>query len=65
MVVDAYERLIRLDKRGTGMSDRVRGLPTLETRIDDLRVVMDAAGYMCLRDRCNARPRPPHTVTVV
>lgn len=37
-------RLIRFDKRGTGMSDRVRGLPTLETRMDDLRAVMDAAG---------------------
>ena len=40
----SYCRLIRFDKRGTGMSDRVRGLPTLETRMDDLRAVMDAAG---------------------
>lgn len=30
------------DKRGTGMSDRVEGLPTLETRMDDVRAVMDA-----------------------
>jgi class 3 adenylate cyclase len=37
-------RLIRFDKRGTGMSDRVDGLPTLETRMDDLRAVMDAVG---------------------
>src|SRR5205823_9905360 len=37
-------RLIRFDKRGTGMSDRVGTLPTLETRMDDLRAVMDAAG---------------------
>jgi class 3 adenylate cyclase len=35
-------RLIRFDKRGTGMSDRVGSLPTLETRMDDLRAVMDA-----------------------
>jgi class 3 adenylate cyclase len=40
----SFCRLIRFDKRGTGMSDRVGGLPTLETRMDDLRAVMDAAG---------------------
>ena len=32
------------DKRGTGMSDAVTGLPTLEQRVDDIRAVMDAAG---------------------
>jgi len=37
-------RLIRFDKRGTGMSDRVTGLPDLETRMDDVRAVMDAVG---------------------
>jgi pimeloyl-ACP methyl ester carboxylesterase len=37
-------RLIRFDKRGTGMSDRVSGAPTLEQRMDDARAVMDAAG---------------------
>ncbi|PWU20091.1 MAG: adenylate/guanylate cyclase domain-containing protein [Candidatus Rokuibacteriota bacterium] len=36
-------RLIVFDKRGTGMSDRVVGVPTLETRMDDVRAVMDAA----------------------
>lgn len=40
----SYCRLIRFDKRGTGMSDRVSGAPTLETRMDDVRAVMDAAG---------------------
>jgi class 3 adenylate cyclase len=35
-------RLIRFDKRGTGMSDRDPGFPTLETRMDDIRAVMDA-----------------------
>jgi pimeloyl-ACP methyl ester carboxylesterase len=39
-----YSRLIRFDKRGTGMSDRVSGAPTLETRMDDVRAVMDAMG---------------------
>jgi len=37
-------RLLMLDKRGTGLSDRVREAPTLETRMDDVRAVMDAAG---------------------
>jgi class 3 adenylate cyclase len=37
-------RLIVFDKRGTGMSDRVVGVPTLETRMDDIRAVMDDAG---------------------
>ena len=36
-------RLIVFDKRGTGMSDRVVGSPTLEARMDDIRAVMDAA----------------------
>ncbi|HVH15120.1 MAG TPA: adenylate/guanylate cyclase domain-containing protein [Candidatus Angelobacter sp.] len=37
-------RVIRFDKRGTGLSDRVAGAPNLEERIDDIRAVMDAAG---------------------
>ncbi len=37
-------RLIRFDKRGTGLSDRPDGLPDLETRIHDVLAVMDAAG---------------------
>jgi len=40
----AFARLIRFDKRGTGLSDRTVGLPDLETRMDDVRAVMDAAG---------------------
>jgi class 3 adenylate cyclase len=35
-------RLLMFDKRGTGLSDRVREAPTLETRMDDVRAVMDA-----------------------
>jgi pimeloyl-ACP methyl ester carboxylesterase/DNA-binding CsgD family transcriptional regulator len=44
--LSAFARLIVFDKRGTGLSDRVdaRDLPGLETRMDDLRAVMDAAG---------------------
>jgi pimeloyl-ACP methyl ester carboxylesterase len=37
-------RVIRFDKRGTGLSDRDCGIPTLEERMDDIRAVMDAAG---------------------
>jgi DNA-binding winged helix-turn-helix (wHTH) protein/pimeloyl-ACP methyl ester carboxylesterase len=37
-------RLIRFDKRGTGMSDRPTDLPDLETRMHDVLAVMDAAG---------------------
>jgi class 3 adenylate cyclase len=40
----SFCRLIRFDKRGTGMSDRVAGIANLETRMDDVRAVMDAAG---------------------
>ena len=42
----SFSRLIRFDKRGTGLSDRVHEseLPTLEQRMDDVRAVMDAAG---------------------
>ncbi|HEX4009921.1 MAG TPA: adenylate/guanylate cyclase domain-containing protein [Solirubrobacteraceae bacterium] len=39
-----FARLIRFDKRGTGMSDPVSGAPNLETRMDDVRAVMDAVG---------------------
>jgi pimeloyl-ACP methyl ester carboxylesterase/class 3 adenylate cyclase len=41
----SFARVIQFDKRGTGMSDRVgvQELPTLETRMDDVRAVMDAA----------------------
>ena len=42
--IASFARLIFFDKRGTGMSDRVAGAPSLETRMDDLRAVMDAAG---------------------
>jgi len=37
-------RLIRFDKRGTGLSDRPTQMATLEQRTDDIRAVMDAVG---------------------
>ena len=39
----AFARVILFDKRGQGLSDRVVAEQTLEERIDDVRVVMDAA----------------------
>jgi pimeloyl-ACP methyl ester carboxylesterase len=42
--LSSFSRLIRFDKRGTGLSDRTVGLPDLETRMDDVRAVMDAVG---------------------
>jgi class 3 adenylate cyclase/dienelactone hydrolase len=40
----SFSRLILFDKRGTGLSDRLGALPTLEERMDDVRAVMDAVG---------------------
>jgi pimeloyl-ACP methyl ester carboxylesterase len=42
--LSSFSRLIVFDKRGTGLSDPVAEVPTLEQRIDDVRAVMDAAG---------------------
>ena len=40
----ACGRVLMLDKRGTGLSDRVREVPSIETTMDDVRAVMDAVG---------------------
>ena len=44
--LSSFSRLILFDKRGVGLSDRVPDdrLPDLETRMDDVRAVMDAVG---------------------
>jgi class 3 adenylate cyclase len=42
--MSAFARIIRFDKRGTGLSDRPSGVPTLEERMEDARAVMDAVG---------------------
>ncbi|MBV8612226.1 MAG: alpha/beta fold hydrolase [Acetobacteraceae bacterium] len=42
--LSGFSRLIVFDKRGSGLSDRVGDMPNLETRMDDVRAVMDAAG---------------------
>ena len=39
-----FARVLLFDKRGTGHSDHVRDVASLEARMDDVRAVMDAAG---------------------
>src|SRR5262245_25698433 len=43
----ARSRLLIFDRRGAGLSDRIsaQATPTLEARMDDIRAVMDAAGW--------------------
>jgi pimeloyl-ACP methyl ester carboxylesterase len=40
----SFCRLIRFDKRGSGLSDPLDHAPTLEERMDDVRAVLDAVG---------------------
>jgi class 3 adenylate cyclase len=40
----SFARVVLYDKLGTGLSDPVDEVPTLESRADDLRAVLDAAG---------------------
>ncbi len=40
----SFARVILWDKRGTGLSDPVDRVPTLDERVDDLMAVMDAVG---------------------
>ena len=39
-----YGRALLFDKRGTGLSDRTAGVPTLDDCMDDIRAVLDAEG---------------------
>jgi pimeloyl-ACP methyl ester carboxylesterase len=40
----SFARVIMFDKRGTGLSDPVSEIPSLDLRMDEVRAVMDAAG---------------------
>ena len=40
----SFSRLIIFDRRGSGVSDPVVGAPTLEERMEDIRIVMDEVG---------------------
>jgi len=56
--LEAGARVIRFDRRGSGLSDRPpSALPTIEDRVDDLLAVLDAAGssravFVGLGDGC-------------
>jgi pimeloyl-ACP methyl ester carboxylesterase len=45
-------RLITLDKRGVGLSDRTAGAPTLEEPMEDVLAVLDAVGSERASARC-------------
>jgi class 3 adenylate cyclase len=40
--IATFARVVMFDKRGTGLSDRVSTVPTLEERADDIRAVIEA-----------------------
>ena len=40
----SFSRLILVDRRGSGLSDRFREAPPFETMLEDLEVVLDAVG---------------------
>ena len=40
----SYARLLSFDRRGTGLSDPLDRAPTLDQQMDDLDVVLEAAG---------------------
>jgi class 3 adenylate cyclase len=42
--LSTFARVITFDKRGQGLSDRIAGAPSLETRMDDVRAIMDTVG---------------------
>jgi pimeloyl-ACP methyl ester carboxylesterase len=55
--LSTFARVITFDKRGQGLSDRMTGAPSLETRMDDVRAVMDSvsserAAFMGFSEGC-------------
>ena len=40
----SFARVVIWDKRGTGLSDPVKEVPTLDERVDDMKAVMEAVG---------------------
>ena len=54
----AFSRMVRFDKRGTGMSDPVSGAPTLELRMEGYEVA-EIVGLQALRDAARERRTAP------
>jgi class 3 adenylate cyclase len=60
-----FSRLILMDPRGLGLSDRLTDVPTLDERVDDLLAVLDAAGSERVALFGNADTGPPVIATAV
>ncbi len=63
--VAGFSRLILMDPRGLGLSDRLTDVPTLDERVDDLVAVLDAAGSERAALFGNADTGPPCIATAV
>ena len=60
-----FSRLILMDPRGLGMSDRLTDVPTLDERVADVIAVLDAAGSERATLFGNAETGPPSIATAV
>jgi class 3 adenylate cyclase len=63
--VSGFSRLIIMDPRGLGLSDRLTDIPTMDDRIGDLLAVLDAAGSERAALFGNADTGPPCIATAV
>jgi class 3 adenylate cyclase/alpha-beta hydrolase superfamily lysophospholipase len=63
--VAGFSRLILMDPRGLGLSDRLTDVPTLDERVGDLLAVLDAAGSERAALFGNADTGPPCIATAV
>lgn len=65
MRLAGFSRLILMDPRGLGLSDRLTDVPTLDERVGDLLAVLDAAGSERAALFGNADTGPPCIATAV
>ena len=63
--VAGFSRLVLMDPRGLGLSDRLTDVPTLDERVADLLAVLDAAGCERAALFGNADTGPPCIATAV
>jgi class 3 adenylate cyclase len=63
--VAGFSRLILMDPRGLGLSDRITNVPTLDERVADVLAVLDAAGSERAALFANADTGPPCIATAV
>jgi class 3 adenylate cyclase len=73
--IAGFSRLILMDRRGSGLSDRVSELPTIETTLADVEAVLDEVGSPkttlfglwdgCLTSTLFAATRPERTAGLV